>query len=97
MGGKRRMGEGRKKAKESWVVPHTKLNPGCATATAGTSPHGKLTSKRNKRKLRTKRIRKRIKVTFNYFYSELTIVLSDKMRILCKDQLLHNHSLISCL
>jgi len=31
MGGKRRMGEGRKKAKESRVVPHPKLNPGCAT------------------------------------------------------------------
>jgi len=30
-GGKRRMGEGRKKAKESRVVPHPKLNPGCAT------------------------------------------------------------------
>ena len=26
------MGEGRKKAKESRVVPHPKLNPGCATA-----------------------------------------------------------------
>jgi len=25
------MGEGRKKAKESRVVPHPKLNPGCAT------------------------------------------------------------------
>ena len=25
-------GEGRKKAKESRVVPHPKLNPGCATA-----------------------------------------------------------------
>jgi len=24
-------GEGRKKAKESRVVPHPKLNPGCAT------------------------------------------------------------------
>jgi len=33
MGGKRRMGEGRKKAKESRVVPYPKLNPGCATAT----------------------------------------------------------------
>jgi len=31
MGGKRRMGEGRKKARESRVVPHPKLNPGCAT------------------------------------------------------------------
>ena len=31
MGGKRRMGEGRKKAKESRVVHHPKLNPGCAT------------------------------------------------------------------
>jgi len=31
MEGKRRMG-GRKKAKESRVVPHPKLNPGCATA-----------------------------------------------------------------
>jgi len=28
------MGEGRKKAKESRVVPYPKLNPGCATAQA---------------------------------------------------------------
>jgi len=28
------MGEGRKKAKESRVVPHPKLNPGCATGLA---------------------------------------------------------------
>jgi len=26
------MGDGREKAKESRVVPHPKLNPGCATA-----------------------------------------------------------------
>ena len=31
------MGEGRKKAKESRVVPHPKLNPGCATAGEGAS------------------------------------------------------------
>ena len=31
MVGKREKGEGRKKAKESRVVPHPKLNPGCAT------------------------------------------------------------------
>ena len=34
MGGKKRMGEGRNKAKESRVVPYPKLNPGCATGTA---------------------------------------------------------------
>ena len=36
---KRTMGEGRKKAKESWVVPHPKLNPGCATDYVDTNPN----------------------------------------------------------
>ena len=34
------MGEGRKKAKESRVVPQPKLNPGCATAFTESSCQG---------------------------------------------------------